>query len=124
MFEVDSCFKTPHLRGNGTIQHVQFGIALDDAKGHLVHFRAEAAAPHAQQEDMGKPGIFYFIGKRLQPRDVTDLLFRKGQPTEGVSNDGLMGGVLMPECGIFRPNPADKILGLQIVECCTHGLVE
>ena len=65
-FEIDFFFKTPHLRGNGTIQHVQFRIAGDDAEGHPEHFRTETAAAHAQQEDMGKPGGFNFIGKRLQ----------------------------------------------------------
>ena len=81
-FKIDFVLERLHLGRVGGIEHVQFGKSADLPEGHLHHFRTEARAAHAQQQDMREAGALGHFANLRQPLDMSQLAIGDAEPAE------------------------------------------
>ena len=80
--EIDRPLDRLDLCGIGAVQHVEARPTRLPPEGRAQHFRTEARAAHAQQDDVGEAALLYLLGKALQPINIGQLLLDDVQPAE------------------------------------------
>ena len=101
--KVDGSLHRRDAGRDGGIQHVQLQKAGTGAKGGAANIGAKAAAAHAQQNLMGEARALDVLRKRLEHVHLLEHGLRHGQPSEGVADYFLMGGILLPQRRVTIP---------------------
>ena len=95
----------------GRIEHVQRRVPVDEAEGLLQDLRAEARAPHPQQQRMGELLGLRFFSEAFQLCRVLELLFRRAQPPQPARFVRSR-----PQRRVPCPEPPHTILGLPLLD--------
>ena len=114
--QIDLGFHGADLRGIGGVEHVQAGEAGEMAEGQRQHFRTQAGAAHAEQQNIVKAAVAHIARDLLKLGEVGELVVDDAEPThpEALVFSG-------PQRGVPGPQPADFIVRLPVGEGLLDG---
>ena len=107
--DVDARLEVAHRLGHRRVENLERRIAFALPEHAPRHFRAEARAAHAEDDDVRELAL-HALGELADLADVLLHLLDDREPAERVGDDLLVRVVVLPERRVFLPDALDEFL--------------